>query len=171
MRNTHAPGWLRLTTRGVGFSLLWVVLEGGHAASWIVGAPVVALASLLSLRLWPDPAISLRGLARFMPWFLRQSMAGAVDVAKRALQPAMPLHPGIVTVRLRLPPGAARVALANVISMLPGTLSADLEADRLTIHALDTGQDLQSMLVDLEPRIAGIFNIELATCPDAEPIT
>jgi len=168
-RGTRPPLWLRVTRRGIVFGLLWLLLlEDGAAASWIVGGPAVAAATLLSLRLRPGPPVSLIGLARFLPWFIRQSLSGAIDVASRALRPAMPLYPGLVTVQLRLPPGAPRVALANVISMLPGTLSADLQADRLTIHALDARQDSRAMLRDLEPRIAGIFNIELVSRSAAE---
>lgn len=167
-RDKRHSRWLRVTRRGALFSLLWLLLEGGTPAGWVIGAPAVAAATLMSLRLWPGPAVSPWGLVRFSPWFLRESIAGAVDVASRAFRPAMPLHPGIATFRLRLPSDASRIALANVVSMLPGTLSADLESDRLTIHALDTQQDLSAMVRDLEPRIAGIFNVDLAAHPRTE---
>lgn len=167
-REARHSRWLRIVRRGALFGLLWLLLEGGSPAGWVIGAPAVATATLLSLRLWSGPPASLWGLVRFAPWFIRESIAGAVDVASRAMRPTMPLHPGVATVRLRLPSGASRVALANVISMLPGTLSADLEADRLTIHALDTRQDLRAMVRDLEPRIARIFLVGLADRPRAE---
>lgn len=167
-RDARRSRWLRIIRRAAIFSLLWLLLEGGDPAGWVIGLPAVAAATLSSLRLWSGPAASPWGLVRFAPWFIRQSIDGAIDVASRALRPAMPLHPGVVTFRLRLPSGASRVALANVISMLPGTLSADLRADRLTIHALDTEQDLSAMLRDLEPRIADIFKVELAGRPRAE---
>lgn len=153
--------WLRGARRAAFFCLLWVLLGGGSAASWTVGAPAVAAATLLSLRLWQGPLLSLTGLLRFLPWFARQSLAGAVDVAVRALHPDMPLYPGTVRHELRLPEGASRIALANVISMLPGTLSADLEGNRLTVHALDARQDLHRMVADLEPRIAAVFTVPL----------
>jgi multicomponent Na+:H+ antiporter subunit E len=104
---------------------------------------------------------------RFIQYFVYQSLAGATDVALRALQPAMPLHPGLVRHRLRLPEGASRVALANIVSMLPGTLSANLEGDQLLIHALDTRHDLHDMVLDLEPRIAAVFGLELEPRPAA----
>lgn len=166
--DTSDRGWRRGVRRVLAFSLLWLVLTEGDTGSWLVGAPMVAAATWLSFRLWPGPAISLWGLARFTPWFARQSSAGAVDVALRALRPSMPLCPGLVTQRLRLPEGSSRVALANVISMLPGTLSADLEQDRLTVHALDTRQDHQAMILDLEPRIAAVFGVDLERPSDQQ---
>lgn len=143
------------------FGALWWILSGGAPGSWLLGAPIVLLATWLSLALWVVRPISWVGLARFIPYFAAQSLAGATDVALRALHPGMPLYPGLVRHKLRLPPGAARVALADVISMLPGTLSADLENDEVVIHALDTRKDMHEMVLDLEPRIAAVFGVAL----------
>ncbi|MEJ2602981.1 MAG: Na+/H+ antiporter subunit E, partial [Gammaproteobacteria bacterium] len=107
-------------------------------------------------------------LLLFLPWFIHQSLAGAVDVAIRALRPAMPLAPGVIHYDLRLPAGASRVAVANVISMLPGTLSADLDGEHLVVHALDSDQDLEAMVRDLEPRIAGVFGLRLRAPDERE---
>ena len=143
------------------FALLWWILTGGAADGWIIGVPVIVFAAWLSLNLWGFRYLSLIGIARFMPWFLWQSLVGATDVAIRSFKPQMPLHPGLVRQRLRLPPGASRVMLANVVSMLAGTLSANLDDDELVIHALDQRKDMDAMVRDLEPRIAAIFALNL----------
>lgn len=162
------PGWRRWARRVAVFAVLWWILTEGAAGSWLIGAPVVLLAAWLSPASWADTPLSLRGLARFLPFFAYQSVVGAADVATRALRPAMPLYPGVVRHRLRLPPGAPRVALANVVSMLAGTLSADLDGDELVIHALDARQDLHAMVIDLEPRIAAVFGLEVAAASTTE---
>ncbi len=143
------------------FALLWWILTGGAADGWIIGVPVIIFAAWLSLNLWGFRYLSMIGIARFMPWFLWQSLVGATDVAIRSFKPQMPLHPGLVRQRLRLPPGASRVMLANVVSMLAGTLSANLDDDELVIHALDQRKDMDAMVRDLEPRIAAIFALNL----------
>jgi multicomponent Na+:H+ antiporter subunit E len=158
---TPGHGWRVGLRRVVFFAAIWWVLTGGPAGSWLLGAPAVLLAAWISLKLWSSPPLSLIGIARFLPYFAHQSLAGATDVALRALRPRMPLSPGLVRHRVRVPAGACRVTLANVISMLPGTLSADLVDDELVIHALDTRQDLHEMVLDLEPRIAAIFGVSL----------
>jgi len=142
------------------FALLWWILAEGAVDSLVVGVPFVLLGAWLSLVLWGGRSFSLRGLARFLPWFAYQSLAGATDVAMRALRPAMPLHPGLVRCRLRLPTDGSRIALADVVSMLPGTLSADLDGEQLVIHALDTRRDMHEMVTDLEPRIAALFGLD-----------
>lgn len=167
MRTAGRPGWQSWLRRIALFAVLWWVLTGGTAASWLIGVPIVCVAAWLSRELWVDPPLSLVGVVRFIPYFVCQSLAGATDVALRALHPAMPLHPGLVRHRLRLPEGASRVALANIVSMLPGTLSANLDGDQLLIHALDTRHDLHDMVLDLEPRIAAVFGLELAPRPGA----
>jgi multicomponent Na+:H+ antiporter subunit E len=158
-RASRMPGWQAGLRRVLLFAVLWWVLSGG--GGWIVGAPFILLAAWLSLNLWTEYRLSFRGIARFLPWFAVQSLAGASDVARRALLPRMPLQPGLVRHRLRLPAGVCRVSLANVVTMLPGTLSADLIEDELVVHTLDTGRDMHAMVLDLEPRIAALFGITL----------
>lgn len=151
-------GWVR---RGAFLTLTWWVLVGGAPDSWLIGIPAVVASTWLSHIFWPGPPLSLAGLLRFAPWFVHQSIAGALDVALRALHPDRPLQPGLLKHRVRLPAGGSRVALANTISMLPGTLSADLHDNQLVIHALDTRQDLASTVTDIEARIAAVFGVTL----------
>ena len=166
---THSPapaspdapvtGWTGWVRRALLFTLLWWVLTGGEAGGWVVGIPFIVLGTWLSLQLWTEYPLSLRGLLGFFPWFAVQSLAGAGDVARRALHPRMPLTPGIVRHRLTLPAGVCRVSVANVVSMLPGTLSADLVDDELFIHTLDTTKDMHAMVHDIEPRSAAVFGL------------
>lgn len=158
-RASRTPGWQAWLRRLLLFAALWWVLSGG--GGWYVGVPFILLGTWMSMNLWTEYRLSLTGIARFLPWFAVQSLAGASDVARRALLPSMPLHPGLVRHRLRLPAGVCRVSLANIVTMLPGTLSADLVGDELVVHALDTGRDMHAMVLDLEPRIAALFGIAL----------
>lgn len=52
-----------------------------------------------------------------------------VDVAYRVLHPAMPIEPGIVKVKTKLRSPEARTALANSITLTPGTLTVDVTDD------------------------------------------
>ena len=52
-----------------------------------------------------------------------------LDVAYRVLHPSMPIRPGIVEVRSKLRSDSARTALANSITLTPGTLTVDITAD------------------------------------------
>lgn len=156
-----------LVWRVVLFAALWWLLTGGAPGSWWIGAPVVLCAAWASRLLWWRGGFSWRAALAFLPWFAARSLAGALDVAQRALDPAMPLDPGLVQHRLRIAPGAPRVAMANVVSLLPGTLTAVLDDDHLVVHALDAGPRVQAAVAEIEVRIARIFGQDAS--PERHP--
>ena len=78
-----------------------------------------------------------------------------------AVKPGVNIAPVMVTYPLRLPHGAPQIFMANVISLLPGTLAADLEESILVVHVLDGRRAYQSELARLEEKIAQIYNITL----------
>ncbi|MDW7711911.1 MAG: Na+/H+ antiporter subunit E [Deferrisomatales bacterium] len=157
----RTPG--RYLARVAGYGLVWWALAGGEASSWVLGAPAVGAAAALGLRLSPPgtPPWRAGGVARFLPYFLWQSLRGGFDVAQRALAPGPPLTPGLLHLPWRLPEGPARVLFANAVSLSPGTLSAALGADGLTVHVLDLDRSVSSHLAVLEARVAGVFGLTL----------
>ena len=52
-----------------------------------------------------------------------------LDVVYRALHPQMPIHPGIVKIKTNLKSDSAITALANSITLTPGTLTVDVTDD------------------------------------------
>jgi multicomponent Na+:H+ antiporter subunit E len=151
------------------FSLLWLVLVGLDPASWLIGGPVVIAATIASLRLSEprEHSLSFLGVLRFGPYFLRESLLGGIDVAARVLLPRMRVRPGIHLHRMRLRNASARVLFIDSVSLVPGTLSADLHGDLVTIHALDVETDLERSLDELERRVARVFGETLETLSSA----
>ena len=154
------------------FAGAWLVIAGTDPTSWIIGAPAVIAATWASLRLSRRAGGSPRLLAAlaFAPFFLWHSLKGGLDVAWRVMRPRMRIAPGIHTYRLRLASASARVVLLDTLSLLPGTLSADLRGDLLTVHALDAadGAALDADIAGLERRIGALFGEPLAPI-DAAP--
>ncbi len=136
--------------------LWWVLSEGTVEALWI-GVPAVILASLPGLRYPAAPAPHPLPLLRFFPVFLGRSLLAGADVAARALRPDMALHPALMEYRTGLPPGPARVFFANLVSLLPGTLTADIDDCTLEIHVLDARAPNARTLRQLEGVVARIF--------------
>jgi multicomponent Na+:H+ antiporter subunit E len=147
----------------IAFAALWAALSGGAADTWLVGAPVVAAAAATSLSLRPHLTAwwSLPGLLRFVALFLRESVRGGVDVARRAFHPDLPLRPALVRFETRLPTGPAEVALINAVSLLPGTLGAELRGRELTLHVLDSAAPVEAETRALEEAIAAVFRVPL----------
>lgn len=139
-------------------ALVWWILEP-VPGSWIAG--LVAVAAGVGLRLyasrWDPVGIRPLRLARFGLYFVGQSVLGGWDVSRRALSPALPISPGVMTHRLSLPSSSARVFMSNALSLLPGTFAADLRDDVLTVHLLVGGERSESRVVELERRVDALF--------------
>lgn len=165
LADTRPRVWL---LRIVLFSLVWWVLTDGATDSWPVGVPVILLATLVSVALMPALSWSLRGMLLFVPYFLWHSIRGGVDVARRAMHPQLPISPALFDYRFRLPPGLPRVFMANIVSLLPGTLSVEIDTEVLRVHVLDESGAIEAELDMLENRLADIFGLELAAAADVE---
>jgi multicomponent Na+:H+ antiporter subunit E len=142
-------------------AIAWWAVSEGRPGSWGVGAPVVLAAATLAAAVVPAPRHRVRPLPllRFLGTFAARSARGGLDVARRALSPSMPLDPGFLEIRTALPEGGARVLLADVVSLLPGTVTVDLEGDRLLLHALETGPQVEREVRDLERQVAELLGL------------
>jgi len=149
--------------RGVLFALLWWALTDGRPGSWGVGGVSVALATSLALLPPVGTCVSRIGLVRFLVFFFVQSLRGGVQVAAFALRPRPGLRPGFHDIALRLPAGLGRILLANTLSLLPGTLSVELDGDRLCLHVLDETAPTEREVRVVEDRLAHMLGLELDT--------
>jgi multicomponent Na+:H+ antiporter subunit E len=159
------PGILKTTAIMAG---LWWIIVQGRADAWLVGLPAIAIASWASIRLGGNelPGLSLRGLVAFTAIFLRESVSGGIDVARRTLGPGLRIEPGFYRYHLHINHPAARVLLVNCIGLLPGTLAADLDGDHAELHLLDTGMNPDLQLRQLEQAVARLFGQTLETHDD-----
>ena len=143
--------------RAMLFALIWLVLSGGVINSWSIGVPVVLLSTLVSIILLPPTPWSFIGLIRIIPFFLWHSLCAAIDVAKRALHPQLPISPDLYHYYWHLSSGVPQIFMANMVSLLPGTLSIELHDKYLCIHVLDQTGDFISQLSIVESYVARLF--------------
>ncbi|TCJ18920.1 hypothetical protein EZJ19_01560 [Parasulfuritortus cantonensis] len=157
---------------GFGTCLLaWILLTGTLAASELAAGALVALVAtaaagsrltlLGGLRL--SPAAPLH-LVRYLGYFLVQLTLSNFDMARRILSPSLPLDPGMVEVHTGLRSELGRMLLANSITLTPGTLTVDVDDDRLLIHWIDRagGTDMEAatraIAAGFEQRIRGFLS-------------
>ncbi len=76
-----------------------------------------------------------------------------IEVTRRVLGPVSRIKPGFVWVPLAIREPHGIYALAGIITMTPGTLSADLSDDRrfLLVHALNV-DDPDALVADIKAR-------------------
>jgi multicomponent Na+:H+ antiporter subunit E len=102
------------------------------------------------LRVWPLPGFAL--------YFLAQSLATGLHVARLALSPRSAWQPGWLELPSRLPEGPPRALFANLVSLLPGTLCGDLDRHGVHhIHLLQTQRDPEPSLRALERRVGCLY--------------
>jgi len=78
----------------------------------------------------------------YLPVFFYYVIKANLDVVYRALHPKMPIKPGIVKIRTTLKTDSGITALANSITLTPGTLTVDLTDDGfLYIHWINVKSD------------------------------
>ena len=65
----------------------------------------------------------------YLPVFFYYVLVANLDVVYRALHPAMPIKPGIVKIKTNLKTDSGITALANSITLTPGTLTVDVTDD------------------------------------------
>jgi multicomponent Na+:H+ antiporter subunit E len=139
---------------------LWLIIAGPDA--WIIGLLAAGIAAHVSLRLLPArlSAVRLLRAASLAPGFFWASFLGGLDVIARAFHPRMPLNPGWIVHRSRLSSSGARVALGSDLSLMPGTLAAGGQGDRLYIHCLDVDQAVDSQIAREERRVGQSMGAE-----------
>lgn len=136
---------------------VWAVLVEGRPGDLLIGLPLAIAIALYTLRLSPPgesrrrlrPAVLL-ALAPRVFWL---SVVGGVDVARRALRTPPDLDPDTVRFPLDPPSAPVAVGLSVILTLMPGTLAAEVDDAVLTVHVLDRNQPMEAALRDLEDRL------------------
>ena len=116
--------------------LTWPVVDGHFDIQVVIAGLVAALiVSLLFHDILPKEhhvfisPVRIFWFILYIPVFFYYVMIANLDVVYRALYPQMPIKPGIVKIKTRLKTESGITALANSITLTPGTLTVDLTND------------------------------------------
>lgn len=156
-----SPSMRNIVARLIVIALLWWALTEGDTYNLWFGVLVVLVATAGSLALQPVTGFRPWHLGSVVIFFVRESISGGIDVARRAFSPDMPINPGFTEVELRLPAGPARVFLANLLNITPGTVSVELLPESLRIHMLDTDMPVEEKIREMEALMAKLFTLQL----------
>ncbi|TVQ34111.1 MAG: hypothetical protein EA370_11105 [Wenzhouxiangella sp.] len=140
--------------------LIWVLLNGFYQL-W---AGLFAAAIGAGIGTWlvsgqPHPWKPHRLLA-FAGFFLWESLKGGIDVAWRALHPSLPVEPFFARHRMSLPPGQPRTLMVSTVSLLPGTLSADLDDTGTILEVHGLMPEAMDSVTRLESWVTWLFSLD-----------
>jgi multicomponent Na+:H+ antiporter subunit E len=141
------------------FTIAWALLALGQFKQWPIVVVAVTAASASSLLLLPEGGLpgKFMGLIRFFPYFLRRSVSGGWDVARRVFSPSLPLQADVIRHDLNLKKEYSRVFFCWIISLLPGTACVGLSGKEVRVHVLDTSGPVHEEFQELERRLAAVF--------------
>ena len=106
---------------------------------------------------------------RYLFIFAKALALANIDVAKKALAPRMSIRPGFLAVPMLASTDLEITALANSITLTPGTISVHVARDHSTIvvHAIDVGNDPDAVRKDIQQTLEA--NILKWTRPGRQP--
>lgn len=160
----------------VRFALLlafWLLLSGQYDPLFIgMGVVSAAFVTLVSRRLLDTlgpgrdaPPIHLGRLVVYVGWLLGRMAVSAVEVAWIITHPRQRPQPGVVRFTTQLPTPLERTLLANSITLVPGTMTLDVDGDELTVHAFTPGSAGDLASGEVQTRIAAIFHHDRQPAP------
>ena len=116
--------------------LTWPVIDGGIDIQVVVAGLIAsAFVSVLFHEILPKEhhifisPVRIFWFVLYVPVFFYYVIKANFDVVYRALHPKMPIKPGIVKIKTNLKTASGITALANSITLTPGTLTVDLTDD------------------------------------------
>jgi len=134
----------------------WLLLNASVSVGHLLfGALLGLLVPALLGRLWPEGIVVRRPLLalRLLAILLGDIVIANLQVARRILGPEAALQSRFVWVPLELRNRYAISTLAAMVTLTPGTVSADVTADHrwLLVHSLDA-PDEQALVASIKQR-------------------
>lgn len=121
---------------------LWLLLSG-HYVPLLIGVGALSVLLVVTIALRMDVVdreghpihLSLKALL-YWPWLAWEIVKSNVDVARRILSPTLPISPTVIRLKASQKSELGKVIYANSITLTPGTVSIDIDGDKIEVHAL-----------------------------------
>ena len=121
--------------------LIWVIANGTLAVDTLITGVVVCAAIALAFASFARVYSVIRWSPKVIFYYLMYFGVFLVELTKANLSvmrlvfsPRIDIEPGIVEIKTSLKSPIGRLALANSITLTPGTLVVDIKDDSLFIH-------------------------------------
>ena len=121
--------------------LIWVIANGTLALDTLIAGLVISAAIALAFASFARVYSVIRWSPRvifyyllYLGVFLIELTKANINVMRLVFSPRIEIEPGIVEIKTRLKSPIGRLALANSITLTPGTLVVDIQDDSLFIH-------------------------------------
>lgn len=142
----------------------WIMLSGKfdlfHLTLGVLSSALVSFlsADLLMFKEGKNRLVTGVRFLMYLPWLLYQIVLSTMHVTFLALHPRMKdqIDPTIVTFKTKLKTNIAKVALANSITLTPGTITVRIEDQVFYVHAISR-KAAAGLPGEMEDRLARVF--------------
>lgn len=124
-------------------SAFWLV-NSGHYTTLLLFFMVASVVSVVALSHYMDvvdgeaqPLSIIFTLPNYLIWLAKEVVLANIAVAKCVWQGKESISPRTIEVTASQKSDLGKVIYANSITLTPGTVSIDLEGDKILVHALD----------------------------------
>lgn len=121
--------------------LIWVIANGTLAPDTLIAGVVITAAIALAFASFARVYSVIRWSPKvifyylmYLGVFLTELTKANLNVMRLVFSPRIEIKPGIVEIKTELKSPIGRLALANSITLTPGTLVVDIKGDSLFIH-------------------------------------
>lgn len=82
------------------------------------------------------PYVRIIGFAMYFPWLMKEIVKANWTVIRACVRADLDINPALVKVKTVCKSDLAKVTFANSITLTPGTVTIEVEGDKMLVHAL-----------------------------------
>ena len=144
---------------------IWVLLSGHYTPLMLVlGVLSTLFVVFLATRAdlidrETQPVLIKPSVLFYWGWLGRKIIKSNIDVTRRILNPRLPISPNMFTVRATQKTELGRVTYANSITLVPGTVTVDVDEDVFTVHALTQEAATELKRGEMDHRVCNVENV------------
>lgn len=138
----------------------WLSMSGhGEPLILALGGVSVLLCCILAYRLdiidrEGSPYVRLPGFIAYFPWLMNEIIKANITVIRACLKADLDIAPALVKVKTVCKSDLAKVTFANSITLTPGTVTVEIEGDKLLVHGLYEQDSQPEAFVEMDRRSA-----------------
>ena len=120
----------------------WLGLSGHYTPLMLsLGAGSIAVTAILSYRLdildrEGAPHFRVFAFILYLPWLMVEIIKANITVIRACMKADLDISPALVKVKTCCRSDLAIVTFANSITLTPGTVTVEIEGDKLLVHGL-----------------------------------
>ncbi|MEH6489868.1 Na+/H+ antiporter subunit E [Hyphomonas oceanitis] len=147
---------------GLLFALVafWIGMSG-HFEPLLLGLGVVSLVLTMILAYRLDildregaPYVRVIGFAMYFPWLMKEIVKANWTVIRACLRADLDIAPTLVKLKTICTSDLAKVTFANSITLTPGTVTVEIDGDKLLVHGLYEQDSQPEAFTEMDRRSA-----------------